>query len=372
MQLIIKTLAGLENLLAEEVSFLTGKEVTKLTRAVGLFEAEEEDIFKINYLSRYATHVLLTLKEGDVKNEDELYDFARSVPWTEYMTTQQTFAIYPTILSDRFKHTGFAALKVKDALADHFREKVGRRPNVDKEAPDVSINIHIFRDQASISLNTSGAALFQRGYKAPGAYAPLSEVLAAGLIGLSGWTADQAFYDPMCGSGTIALEAALKGMQVPAQKYRKTFAFEHFTFLNTGPWKRLKRSIRQDKTISPPRIYASDQDKQALSWTRKNAYQAKMDGIIDLQKKDFFQSEAPEESGMIIVNPPYDERLELAEASTFYKNMGDHLKRNYPGWTAWVLSGHIEAMKHFGLKPSQKHTLFNGKIECTYRKYELY
>jgi putative N6-adenine-specific DNA methylase len=372
MQLIIKTLAGLENLLAEEVSFLTGKEVAKLTRAVGLFEAEEEDIFKINYLSRYATHVLLTLKEGEVKNEEELYEFARSVPWTEYMTTQQTFAIYPTILSDRFKHTGFAALKVKDALADQFRDKVGRRPDVDKESPDVSINIHIFRDQASLSLNTSGAALFQRGYKAPGAYAPLSEVLAAGLIGLSGWTSDQVLYDPMCGSGTIPVEAALMGMQIPAQKFRKQFAFEQFTFMNIGPWKRLKRTLRPDKSLHSPNIFASDQDKQALSWTRKNAYQAKVSDMITLSQKNFLESSPPSEKGVIIMNPPYDERLPIEEASTFYKNIGDHLKRNYSGWTAWVLSGHLEAMKNFGLKPSQKHILYNGKIECTYRKYELY
>lgn len=371
MKLIVKTLAGLEEVLAEEVKELTGKTAEILNRAVHL-EGDENDIFTINYLSRLATHVLLVLKEGEVYDEDSLYEFAKDFPWEKYMQLDQTFAISPTISSDRFKHTGFASLKVKDAIADRFRDKQGARPDVDKEAPNIPINIHIFRTQATLSLNTSGRALFQRGYKEMKGLATMNEVLASGLIALSGWKGDTPFFDPMCGTGTLPLEAAMKAKNIPAQKFREEFAFEHFYFLNTSTFKMLKRKHSRPKGNQDIDIFAADNHPEAFRLTKNNIYNAKLQSDIHLYKADFFRTEAPTDKGTLIMNPPYDERMELDDAIEFYKSIGDHFKQAYKGWNAWVISGHLEGIKHLGLKPTAKHAVYNGNIECSFRGYEIY
>jgi putative N6-adenine-specific DNA methylase len=372
MDLIIKTQAGLEELLLEELNELTGKQGEILQRAVRLDEAESGDVFKINYLSRLATHVLWILKEGTASDEQGLYDLSRTVDWHEHMKMDQTFAIYPTISSPRFAHTGFAALKVKDAIADHFRDRFGRRPNVDKEAPDIPINIHIYNERATLSLNTSGDPLYHRGYKIGKGIATLNEVLAYGMIRLSGWTPDEVFYDPMCGTGTLPIEAALWAKNIPAQRFRLSFAFESFYSLDIGGFRTLKRQCaRQSRSISHP-IIGGDTHPEAMRLSKKNAMQARLGDEIQWIKSDFFDTDPPTDKGVLIMNPPYSERMNLADEKAFYMQIGDKLKQDYSGWTAWVLSGNPDAIKRIGLKPSKKLILYNGPIECDYRSYELY
>ncbi|SRR6056297_131295 len=372
MDLIIKTQAGLEELLLSEIKELTAKQGEAIQRAVRLDNADAEDIFKINYLSRLATHVLWILKEGTAANEQELYDLTRTADWHEHMKVDQTFAIYPTISSGRFAHTGFAALKVKDAIADHFRDRFGRRPSVDKESPDVPINIHIFDDRATLSLNTSGDPLYQRGYKIGKGIATINEVLAYGMIRLSGWTPDQAFFDPMCGTGTLPIEAALWAKNIPAQRFRESFAFESYYSLDIGSFRKLKRECaRQSQSVASP-IFGADDHPEAMRLSKKNAMRARLGDEIQWLKSDFFHAPPPAEKGVLIMNPPYSERMELADEKAFYMQIGDKLKQDYSGWTAWVLSGNVDAIKRLGLKPSKKLILYNGPIECDFRSYELY
>jgi len=372
MDLIIKTQAGLEELLLQEVKELTNKEGQVLQRAVRLDAATEADVFAINYLSRLATHVLWILKEGTAADEQGLYDLARTVDWHEHMKMDQTFAIYPTISSSRFAHTGFAALKVKDAIADHFRERFGRRPNVDKEFPDIPINIHIYDDRATLSLNTSGDPLYHRGYKMGKGVATINEVLAYGMVRLSGWTPDQVFFDPMCGTGTLPIEAALWAKNIPAQRFREHFAFEAFYSLDTGSFRQLKRERARQSRPMQAAIYGADDHPEAMRLSKKNAMQARLGDEIQWMKSDFFYSDPPAESGVIVMNPPYSERMELADEKAFYMQIGDKLKQDYAGWTAWILSGNEEAIKRLGLKPSKKLTLYNGPLECDFRSYQMY
>lgn len=372
MDLIIKTQAGLEKLLLEELKELTNKQGEVLQRAVRLDHATEADIFAINYLSRLATHVLWILKEGTASDESGLYDLTRTVDWHDHMKMDQTFAIYPTISSPRFGHTGFAALKVKDAIADHFRDRFGRRPDVDKEYPDIPINIHIYDDRATLSLNTSGDPLYHRGYKVGKGVATINEVLAYGMIRLSGWEPDQIFFDPMCGTGTLPIEAALWAKNIPSQRFRDGFAFESFYSLDTGGFRKLKRDCARQSRPLETSIFGADSHPEAMRLSKKNAMQAKLGDEIQWKKADFFHTAPPAEQGVLIMNPPYSERMELSDEKAFYMEIGDKLKQDYSGWTAWVLSGNPDAIKRLGLKPSKKMILYNGPLECDFRSYELY
>jgi putative N6-adenine-specific DNA methylase len=315
---------------------------------------------------------LLILKEGSVHDEDQLYAFAKDLPWEKYLQREQTFAISPTISSHNFSHSGFAALRVKDGIADHFRDVYGRRPDVDKDDPDIPVNIHIFRTNATLSLNTSGPPLFQRGYKEMSGKAPMNEVLAAGLIALSGWDGKSTFYDPMCGTGTLALEAAMKAKGIPAQKFRDDFAFENFYFMQLSGFKKLKRETAKSKQTPMPEIFASDQESEAIRLTKKNAFNLKMQTEINIENSDFFKKPAPAPSGTLIMNPPYSERMQLDAAKEFYQRIGDKFKESYQGWKCWVISANLEGIKHLGLKPFQKHTVYNGKLECSFRGYDIY
>jgi putative N6-adenine-specific DNA methylase len=372
MDLIIKTQAGLEGLLQEELFTLTEKHGTPLKRAVRLDGANDRDIFAINYLSRLATHVLWILKEGQVRNETELYDLTRTVSWQEHMKVDQTFAIYPTITSPNFKHTGYAALKVKDGIADYFRDQFGRRPNVDKDDPDTPINIHIFDERATLSLNTSGAPLYHRGYKEGKGVATINEVLASGMIQLANWTGETPFYDPMCGTGSLPIEACLLAKNIPSQRFRSEFAFESFYSLDLSAFRELKRNTsRQSQNLSTS-IHGSDIHPEAIRLSKVNARGARVTDDIQWRKADFFAMAPPAAEGTLIVNPPYSERMSLEDEEAFYKSIGDKFKQEYTGWSAWVLSGNEEAIKHIGLKPKHKLELFNGPLLCDYRCYELY
>lgn len=370
-ELIAKTLYGLEPILAQELEALGAGDIQLQNRAV-TFTGDKTLLYKANLWLRTAIRIMTPIASGKAHNEDELYRTTGQVDWQQYIQLNQTFVIHSTVYSDHFNHSLYVAQKVKDAIADQFREATGQRPSVDKQRADVTIHVHISDDEVSFLLDSSGAALYKRGYKLKIFEANLNECLAAGMILLSGWDGTTPLYDPMCGSGTLLTEAALIARNKAPGLYRSQFGFMHWPDYDAALFKQLQQQARDAEKDNPVLILGSDISSRALADARANISNARLEKAIKLKKVAFEQSSPPTEAGTIIVNPPYDERIEKDDIDLFYREMGSTLKRNYSGWEAWVLSGNLEAMKYFGLKPSRKIPLFNGSIECRFFKYELY
>jgi len=369
MQIVVKTLSGFEDLVLSELEGLGIKNAIKTTRAV-IFEGEKEQLYKCNYYIRTAISVLKNLTQFQARNENELYQKSMDIDWTAIIKLGQTFAVEAAVHSDNFKHSHYASLKLKDAIADYFRKKTGRRPDVNVESPDILINLHIFEDKATISINSSGEPLFKRGYRNSTAIAPVNEVLAAGLIKLSGWQADCDFLDPMCGSATIAIEAAMHAYNIPAGLFRKKFSFENWSDFD----RELFIKCAEDDTENSfnHKIYASDMSLDTLKKALINIKSASLTNKIHVSCSPFEKLVPPFEKGLIISNPPYGERIKVTEIETLYKNIGDTLKKQYRGSTAWIFSGNPEAMKNIGLHSEKKIKLLNGSIDCTFQKYSLF
>jgi len=369
--IVVKTLFGLEDVLTEELKQLGVLETEKLSRAVK-FKGNQELMYKCNLHLRTALKVLKPIATFQAKNENELYDKVKQIDWSEYLTVKQTFAIDGTTTGEVFTHSKYIALKTKDAIADQFREQKGIRPSVDTENPDLSINIHISDINCTISLDSSGTHLGKRGYRLHQVLAPLSENLAAGLILLSSWDRKSDFIDPMCGSGTIAIEAALIAKNIAPGKFRN-FNFEKWNDFDGTIWNRIKEKAKDDEIEFTGKIYAHDIDIKAVEIAARNAERAEVDDYIDIEKKDFFESDISMNNGIIIMNPPYGERLnEESEIVPMYKKIGDKLKQSFNGCDAWIISGNLNAIKFIGLRPSRKIHIFNGPIECRFNKFELY
>jgi len=289
------------------------------------------------------------------------------------MTLDTTFAVESTVYSTLFKHTQYPALKVKDAIADQFRKKFNRRPNVNTLDPDLLINVHITENDCTISLNSSGEPLFKRGYRTATQEAPLNEILAAGLIYLSGWNPSQNLFDPMCGSGTILIEAAMISNNLPPGMFRNKYCFMNWKDFDLDLFSEIKSMYKDtaEKKHSA-RIYGSDISRNAIHIAVENSRKANMQNSIRLSVNDFFNSKAPFDEGIIITNPPYGERLKQEDIVDFYKSIGNTLKNSYKNYNVWILSGNLKAMKYIGLRPSKKIKLMNAALECTLNKYEIY
>jgi putative N6-adenine-specific DNA methylase len=302
-----------------------------------------------------------------------LYQMVQSIQWDEYMSTSQTFAIDGVTKGEVFTHSQFVALKSKDAIVDQFRAKYGVRPSVDVENPDIRINVHIADTTCTISLDSSGISLGKRGYKSRQVQAPLSEVLAAGIIMLTGWDKKTPFIDVMCGSGTFPIEAALIARNIPPGSFR-TFTFENWNDFDPLIWSRIKREAKRDIIpLESGIIHAYDIDQKAIDISWENAQRAKVENQITFKTQDFFKSNPEIENGLIIMNPPYGQRLEDPDdIIPIYQDIGSQLKKAYNGCDAWILSGNLDALKFIGLKPSRKIPLFNGPIDCRLNKFELY
>jgi putative N6-adenine-specific DNA methylase len=366
---VVKTLFGLEEVLAEEIRQLGGIDVQVENRAVSV-RGDLGFGYKLNYQCRTALSVLAPVVSGRVRNEQHLYDLIRQVQWHEFFSLEKTFIIDVVCYSDFFRNSHFLAQKCKDAIVDQFRDKFGRRPSVSKEG-DVGINVFIKGEDCVVSLDTSGASLFKRGYRKETGPAPINEVLAAGLISLSGWDRKIPLVDPMCGSGTIVLEAAMLALGIPPQFRRQDFAFIHLLDFDEKRWQQIKEEARPRPRDVAPVIIGRDINRHFLNLAKANAAGIGMEHIL-WEKGDFFNYRPQAKTGMLLFNPPYDARMPVRDAIDFYTRIGDHLKKHFSGWQAWIISSHLQAIKHVGLKPSRKIPLYNGPLECRFVQFEMY
>lgn len=369
-EIIIKTLFGLEKVLETELHQMGIQKTERLNRAVRA-DGSEEDLYRCNLLLRTALSVLKPIGQFYAHHENQLYKRVQQINWVDYLRLEQTFAINSTTHSQVFTHSHYAALKTKDAIVDQFRKKYGRRPNIDTRHPDVVIDLHIADKLVTLSLDSSGTTLDKRGYRTQSTEAPLNEVLAAGLLALSGHTPNATLLDPMCGSGTIAIEAAMMAAGIPPGLNRH-FAFENWRHFDEEKWKKIKREYKPLPSPEHPEVFARDADPHALKLARQNARRAGVEQWISFEKINFFSLAPPTSGCHVVMNPPYGQRLQKGSMTEFYKKIGDTLKSNYQGSEAWIISSNLKDLKFVGLRPSQKIKLFNGALECRFQKYELY
>ncbi|MBP9792580.1 MAG: class I SAM-dependent RNA methyltransferase [Flavobacterium sp.] len=370
-KMIAKTLFGFEEILAKELQQLGAQEVEMGTRMVR-FVGDKGFMYKANLALRTALKILKPIYHFRATNETSLYKGIQGIDWSQYMNSNQTFVIDTTVHSENFKHTQFVAQKCKDAIVDQFKDKYGQRPSVDKDYPDVRINIHIDRDQCSVSLDSSGASLHQRGYKTATNIAPINEVLAAGMLLLSGWDGSSDFLDPMCGSGTILAEAAMIACNIPANINRKEFAFEKWSDWDNDLFDQIVNSLMKKTKEFHYTITGYDKAPSAVMKAKDNVRNANLDDYIKISERNFFETEKENKGPLhMVFNPPYGERLDI-HLERFYREIGDTLKQSYPNTNAWFITANLEALKFVGLKPSRKIKLFNGKLETRFAKYEMY
>lgn len=369
-KLIAKTFSGLEDVLAKEVKRIGGKNVRRGTRAV-FYDADLEVIYKSNYHLRAALRILKEVVSFQFRDVDDFYLKCKNIEWKEYFDVEQTFIINSNVINSRdFNNSMFASLKVKDAIADNFRENFGKRPNVDTENPDIIINVHVFQNNCTLSIDSSGESLHKRGYRVIQGEAPLNEVLAAGMIMIAEWYGNSDFMDPMCGSGTLPIEAAMIAQNIPSQKFRKEFAFQRWNDFDQQLWGKITEPV--EKRDFRHTIYASDISGSNVLNAQTNARRALVFNKIKFQKIDFRDLEIKLDGATIISNPPYGVRLREEDLDSLYEMIGERFKHQYPENSAWLLSSAIESLNCVGLKPAIKLDLFNGPLKCKYNKYELF
>lgn len=369
--MIAKTFAGLEDVLAEELRNIGCENIKPLRRAVE-FHGDNIAMYKANYWCRTALRILKPVKLFNAVNEEELYKGVSEIEWWTLMDIEDTFAIDSVVNSSYFNHSKFVALKTKDAIADCFRKKFDKRPSVDTENPSVRINIRVFNDEVTVSLDSSGTSLHRRGYRIETGLAPINEVLAAGMILLSDWKRDCHFVDPMCGSGTILMEAALIANKIPPGFYRQSFGFEKWKDFDAEAWEKIKDDAIAGQQEFEHMIIGSDISGKMISISRNNIRNARMHKDIDLQASNITDYIPPAGKGIMITNPPYGERMKVEDVKALYKKIGDTLKKNYAGYDAWIISSDLEAHKFVGLRPSRKIKVFNGPLECRFLKFSIY
>lgn len=371
MRFVAKTLYGLEKVLSEELISLGALEVQTGNRAV-LFKGDMNLLYRANYCVRTALSILMPIAEFRIRSKDDLYNEGLKIEWDRFMDPDDTFSIVPVINSPHFGHTGYAGLILKDALADSFRNKTGRRPSVDSGDPRILINLHISNDLATISLDSSVVPLFKRGYRQEQTVAPLNEVLAAGIVLLSGWNMSASLTDPMCGSGTIPIEAGLIACNIPPGKFRQFFGFQRWKDFDEDLFEKIKHDCNSQIVLSSVKIFGSDISEQTLQHARANVAKAELSDAISLEVSDFKNLKSVDDNGFVFLNPPYGQRIQPEEIDLLYSMIGTTLKHNFTGTTAWLITSNKESLKHVGLKPREKHTLFNGALECVLLKYEMY
>jgi putative N6-adenine-specific DNA methylase len=370
-KMIAKTFFGFEEILAKELQQLGAQEVEIGTRAVS-FKGDKGFMYKANLSLRTALKILKPIYYFKATNDQNLYKGIQGIDWSKYIGESQTFVIDTTIHSVNFKHSQFVSQKAKDGIVDQFRNKTGQRPSVDKDFPDLRINIHIDKDQCSVALDTSGASLHHRGYRTATNIAPINEVLAAGLLLLSGWDGSSDFLDPMCGSGTLLAEAAMIACNIPANINRKEFAFEKWNDWDNDLFDQIIDALMKRTKEFHHTIIGYDKAPSAVQKAKDNIQNANLDDYVSIIQGDFFDSKKENAGPLhVVFNPPYGERLNI-ELERFYREIGDTLKNNYTNTNAWFITANLEALKFVGLRPSRKIKLFNGSLEARLVKYEMY
>ena len=369
--MIAKTLFGLEDVLAKELRNLGAQDVQTGVRMVS-FVGDKGFMYKANLALRTALKILKPIHSCRVYNDKSLYNGIQNVDWSQYLDVNDSFVVDVTLNSDHFNHSQFVALKTKDAIVDQFRDKFGKRPNIDKDFPDLRINVHIHDEQCSVSLDTSGSSLHHRGYRTATNIAPINEVLAAGMLLLSGWDGQGDFLDPMCGSGTIIAEAAMIACNIPANINRKEFAFEKWSDWDNDLFEKIEDSLLNKTREFHYTITGYDKAPSAIEKAKNNISNANLEDYVTIKHENFFETKK-ETSGplQMVFNPPYGERLDI-DMERFYREIGDTFKQGYPNTNAWFITANLEALKFVGLKPSRKIKLFNGKLEARLVKYEIY
>ena len=371
LKLIAKTLFGLEAVLAAELADLGAAGIETMNRAVS-FTGSIETMYRVNYCSRTALSVLMPVGEFMISSGEDLYRNALKINWPEFMDSDSAFSVVPVVNSKLFRHSAYPGLLLKDAVADYFRNKSGRRPSVNTADPVVLINLHISNDRVTVSLDSSGYPLYKRGYRSGQGPAPLNEILAAGIILMSGWNGLDPLLDPMCGSGTIPVEAGLIACKIPPGKFRKKFGFTGWKNYDAELFGRIRHeagaAVRKPDTL----IRAEDVSAKAIAICRANIENAGLSGLIQTEVADFRNAKPGFSRGFIFMNPPYGKRLHAQGDDNLYSLIGTTLKHNYSGNKAWVIVPDRESLNSIGLKPGEKHKLFNGAIECILAAYELY
>ncbi len=371
MRFVAKTLYGLEKVLSEELISMGAGNVQTANRAV-LFEGDMSLLYRVNYSVRTALSVLMPIADFRIRSKDDLYKGGSKIVWDRFMDPEDTFSVVPVINSPHFGHTGYAGLVLKDAIADSFRNKTGKRPSVDTHDPGILINLHINNDLVTISLDSSVVPLFKRGYRQEQSIAPLNEVLAAGIILLSGWKTSATLTDPMCGSGTIPVEAGLIACKIPPGKFRQFYGFQRWKDFDEDLYEKIKLECNSQIGHSPVKIFGSDISEQTLQYAKANVAKAGLNDVVSLETSDFKDLKSIDDNGFVFLNPPYGQRIRPEEIDLLYSMIGTTLKHNFSGTTALLITSNKESLKHVGLKPKEKHTLFNGALECVLLKYEMY
>lgn len=381
-KMVAKTFKGLEEVLAQELTELGADEVQIQRRAVS-FSGDKAMLYSANLWLRTALRVLVPVKserlkvKGERRPEDQLYDIVKGINWAKYMTAETSFAIDATVYSDSLRNSRFVTYRVKDAIVDYWQEREGRRPNVQVTDPDLRINVHVGGEQVTVSLDSSGESLHKRGYRVATTEAPLSEVLAAGMLLLAGWQGQSDLYDPMCGSGTIPIEAALIALNIPPGVFRTEFAFERWQDFDAELWEDIYNDDSRERAFTHT-IYASDASFYAIQQAEKNIKSAGVAKYVNLRQVRMEERRASAgenamQGALVLLNPPYGERLaQQKDMLQLYGAIGTTLKHQFTGATAWVISSNDEAMKQIGLKPSRKMRLLNGELDCQFNKYELF
>ena len=369
-ELVAKTFHGLEEVLAKELTELGASNI-KIGNRMVAFTGDKALMYKANFCLRTAIRILKPIKHFKANNADEVYDNIKAIPWENYLDNSKSFAIDAVVFSNEFRHSKFVAYKVKDAIVDYFRDKTGDRPSVRINNPDVLLNIHIAEDRCTLSLDSSGESLHRRGYRQEAVEAPLNEVLAAGMILMTGWKGECDLIDPMCGSGTIPIEAALIARNIAPGVFRKEFAFEKWVDFDQDLFDSIYNDDSQEREFNH-RIFGYDNNPKANEIAIRNVKAAGLSKEIILKLQPFQQFEQPKEKSIIITNPPYGERISTNDLLGLYAMIGERLKHAFAGNDAWILSYRDECFDQIGLKPSVKIELYNGALECQFRKYQLF
>ena len=360
--MVAKTLFGFEEILAAELRALGAQNVTQGVRMVS-FDGDKGFMYKANLSLRTALKILKPIKTFTVYNEESLYNGVKSIDWSEIFLANQTFAIDSTVNSEAFNNSLFVILKSKDAIVDQFREEFDKRPSIDKDHPDIRVHVHIQKEVCTVSLDTSGDSLHHRGYRTATNIAPINEVLAAGILLHSGWRGQTNFLDPMCGSGTLLVEAAMIACNIPPNINRREFAFEKWRDWDEDLFDKIEESLLNKIKDFPYQIIGYDKAPSAIRKSIDNIRNANLEEYITVEQKDFFNSEKTTQGPLhMVFNPPYGERLDI-DLERFYREIGDTLKQSYPQTEAWFITGNMEALKFVGLKTTRRIKLFNGKIE---------
>jgi len=369
-EMIAKTFRGLEEVLAGELVKIGANNVQLQRRAVS-FTGDKAMMYKANLCLRTASRVLKPILSFTASNPDEVYEEVKKINWSDYMTVDSTFAIDSTVFSEEFRHSKFVAYRVKDAIADWFTEKFDRRPSVRLDGAQMMINIHIADKKCTLSLDSSGESLHKRGYRVAQTEAPLNEALAAGMLLMSGWDGQSDFVDPMCGSGTLLIEATLIALNIPPGIYRSSFAFEKWADFD----EQLFDDLYNDDSYERPfnfKIYGSDNSPRAIKIAEQNVKSTGLSKYIDLQVMPIQNLDNPAQNCMVVTNPPYGERITSDDIYGLYAALGTTVKHKFAGSTVWVISSHEECLDKIGLKPSERIRLLNGALDCWYCRYDIF